>query len=157
MKGNSDVIGTLQEAASMELALAVQYMLDKRDLKYQSLKCLSSKFACFGKDSESYLKEITDRIFFLGSDPEYAPAGAQTRESVADILGKALEAETALVAAYNEWAILAAEAKDDNTRNKFEHWIKWHEDEHIDWLERQLAQISEIGLSAYIALQLALN
>jgi bacterioferritin len=157
MKGSPEVIATLQKAASMELAIEVQYHLDKRDLRYQSLKKLASKFATFGEDSECYLKEITDRIFFLGADPEYLPAGATTRTSVTEILQRSLDAETAIVTAYNEWAILAAEFKDDNTRNKFEHWIKWHEDEHIDWLERQLAQISEISELEYVKLQLELN
>lgn len=157
MKGNPEVIATLQKAASMELALAVQYHLDKRDLRYQSLKKLSSKFSVFGEDSECYLKEITDRIYMLGADAEYDPAGATTRASVTELLQKALDAETAVTVAYNEWAILAAEAQDDNTRNKFEHWIKWHEDEHIDWLERQLAQISEITEIEYLKLQLEMK
>jgi len=157
MNGDPKVIGVLQQAASMEARLNVQYHLDKRDLRYRGLKKLADKYCGFGEDAESYLKEITDRIFFLGADPAYGAANAATRATLTDILQKALDAETAIVDAYNGYAVLALEAKDDNTRNKSEHWIKWHEDDHIDWLERQLAQIALMGETEYVKVQLGLN
>lgn len=157
MKGNPAVIQALQSAVSMETSLQLQYHLDKRDLRYQSLKKMASKFSSFGEDGEFYAKEITDRIFFLGGDPQYASAMAQTRASVTEILQKALDAEIAIVTAYNDFAILAMNAKDDNSRNLIEHWVKWHEDNHIDWLERQLAQIEDLGEVEYVKIQLGLQ
>lgn len=157
MKGDPKVLEALERAAAHELAAAVQYRLNERDLRYQGLKTLARKFCKFGGNSEDYLEEITDRILLLGGDPAYAAARATTASSLTETLQKALDAETAMVSDYNLSVALAVAAGDDNTRNKFEHWIKWHEDGQIDWLERQLAQIRSLGESEYIKIQLGLS
>lgn len=145
MKGSPVVIDLLMQAATMEAALVTQYHLDKVDAKFQRLKCVAKKLSEFGEDCESYLKEIDQHIFFLGGSPAYSGGSASTSATITELYTRALACEVALVTAFNEFAIVCMNAKDDNTRNKFEHWIKWHEDNHIDWLEGQLASIEALG------------
>jgi bacterioferritin len=155
MKGDPKVIETLMAAASMEAALVMQYILDRRDLRFQGLDHLASKIGGFSKDSRGYLDEITERVLYLGGDPEYGAAESTIAATITEMFQRALDAETALVAFYNDAAIEAMNAKDDNTRNKFEHWIKYHEDSQIDWLSRQLAQISSMSEAEYVKVQLS--
>ena len=152
MKGNPLVIDALQKAASLEAALATQYHLDKRDARYMRLKSISKKLNGFGEDCEDYLKQVVDRILFLGGKPEYSAGSALTSATITEIFQDALASETVIVAAFNEMAITAMNAKDDNTRNKFEHWIKAHENDHIDWLEGQLASIATLGEQNYLTI-----
>jgi bacterioferritin (cytochrome b1) len=158
MKGNPAVIGSLLTAAEMEAKLATQYHLDKRDLRFQSLKKLAKTISGFGEDCECLLKEITDQAFQRGASPvKYSAGDAVEKPSVTAILQDALTAENAIDTAFNNFYLVAAEKKDADTRNLFEHWIKLHEHEHIEWLEEQLSQIEKFTEPEYLKIQLAME
>jgi len=53
---------------------------------------------------------------------------------------------------YNEAARIAAEEKDNGSRDLFIKLLK-DEEEHADWLETQLHQIAEIGYERYLTTQ----
>jgi bacterioferritin len=150
MKGNEAVIASLKEAAAIEAALATQYRLDKRQLKRWGLSGIAKKIGGFYDDAEDWLNWFVDRLLLFNQKGDYAGGRAVNRSTVADTLQKALDAEEALQKRFNEMAIEAMKASDDNTRNHLEHAIKAHED-HIEWLERQLALIATLGLKEYIA------
>ena len=63
-----------------------------------------------------------------------------------------LKAETGAVALYNEAARIAAEEKDNGTRELFIKHLK-DEEEHLDELEVELHQITELGLERYLTTQ----
>ena len=63
-----------------------------------------------------------------------------------------LKAELGAIALYNEIARIAAEEKDNGTRDLFVLHLK-DEEGHADWLEIQLHQIAEIGLERYLVAQ----
>jgi bacterioferritin (cytochrome b1) len=158
MKGNPAVIGSLLTAAEMEAKLATQYHLDKRDLRFQSLKKLAKTISGFGEDCECLLKEITDQAFQRGASPvKYSAGDAVEKPSVTAIFQDALTAETAIDEAFNAFYLIAQDAKDADTRNLFEHWIKLHEHEHIEWLEEQLSQIEKFTEPEYLKIQLAME
>jgi len=56
------------------------------------------------------------------------------------------------VAMYNEAALLAAEEKDNGSRDLFIKLLK-DEEMHADWLETQLHQIAELGYERYLTTQ----
>lgn len=149
MKGDPTVLKNLQAAASLEATLANQYFLDHRLLKDMGLHGMKAgdRF----KLSQDILKCILDRILFLSGTPEYQVASAVDTNSVTDLLKNALALETALLSKFQGFLKQALEASDDNTRNLYEHWIKWHENHNIDWIEEQLSQIEAIGEDDYIA------
>jgi bacterioferritin (cytochrome b1) len=158
MKGNPAVIVSLTSAAEMEAKLATQYHLDKRDLRFQGLKKLGKKFAGFGEDCECLLKEITDQLFQRTNEPIiYSAGGAVEKETVTVMLKDALMAENAIDAAFNEYYMIAQDARDADSRNLLEHFIKLHEHDHIAWLEQQIAQIEQFGEQEYLSIQLGLE
>jgi bacterioferritin (cytochrome b1) len=150
MRGNPVVVTSLISAAGMEAALAAQYHADVRDLKFQGLKSLKHKLSGFGEQCEQYLKEISDKVLELGGKLEYAAGSVAEVASITDLLQRALDSEMAIVKTFNDYYLQAQEAKDADTRNLYEHWIKWHTHKHIGWLERQLAQIKQFSESAYL-------
>lgn len=155
MNGAPEVLEGLMAAAAMEAALATQYHLDKRDLKFQCLKRQAKKLSRFAEDCEDFLKQIVDTIFMLGGRPQYLAGSANERTDIRSVFQLALDAEMAIVTAFNDAYLIAQNAKDADTRNLYEHWIKAHEHRHIIWLEEQLAQIDKFGEDQYLLLQLA--
>jgi bacterioferritin len=60
--------------------------------------------------------------------------------------------EIRAIAQYNEAARIAAEEKDNSSRDLFIGLLKV-EEEHLDELEAQLHQIAEIGYERYLSTQ----
>ena len=154
MKGDPKVIAALQAAIPMELALSAQYKLDARNLKHLGLKKLGCKLAYFAKDCDRFVGKLADRLLYFDVAPQYSVTlNANTADGLTAMFQAACDAEAELVTAYNESALAAMNAKDDNTRNLFEHLIKFHEQNHtgekggahIEWLEEKLAQIALYG------------
>ena len=54
---------------------------------------------------------------------------------------------------YNEAVQIAAENKDNGSRDLFVQLLK-DEEEHVDWLEAQLHLIQELGYERYLTTQL---
>lgn len=150
MKGNKKVIDSLVASAPMEAQLAAQYHLDAQSVHHDGLKDIAHKLAKFGEDAEDYLKEIVCAILCFDGKPAYSAGSVETRESITAVFQKALDAEMAISTAYNDYAVTAMEARDDDTRNKFEHLIKWH-DQHACWLEKQLRQIAYLSEKDYVS------
>jgi bacterioferritin len=68
------------------------------------------------------------------------------------MLASDLKLEIGAVAMYNESAKLAADEADNGSRDLFIKLLK-DEEEHADWLETQLHQISELGYERYLTTQ----
>jgi bacterioferritin len=150
MKGNVDVIKSLQAAAALEAHLNLQYRLNARSLKFMGLKKLTCKMKKFGDGAHCFLKKVTDRVLFLGGDPSYDVAPIVEQTSVTALLQNALALEMAIVEPYEQNIQTAMKALDDTTRNLFEHLLKWHQ-EQIGWLEQQMRLIEGLGETAYMA------
>jgi len=65
-----------------------------------------------------------------------------------------LALEVAAVGMYNEAVQIAAENKDNGSRDLFVSLLKDEED-HTDWLEAQLHQIAELGYERYLTTQIS--
>jgi bacterioferritin len=63
------------------------------------------------------------------------------------------DAESGAIRAYNDAIKLAAETGDNGTREILED-ILGDEEAHIDWLEAQLDQVSQMGIQLYLVEQL---
>ncbi len=75
--------------------------------------------------------------------------GAQVEEQ----LKNDWAAEEHAVKAYNDGIRLATELEDDGTRVLLES-ILVTEENHIDWIEAQLAQIQQMGIQNYLVEQM---
>jgi bacterioferritin len=76
-------------------------------------------------------------------------AGAKVQQQLEIDLQDELEA----VGQYNKSVAVCIAAKDNGTRELFEHMIQ-DEERHVDFLEAQLHSLKEVGIANYLAEQL---
>lgn len=150
MTGSPAVVEALCKAQDLEAGLSLQYGLDASCLKDMGVKKLAKRADKYSDDAEDYLDKLTDRILFLEGDPGFVVANIVAQSTVTELLQHELDMEMALVDPYEGYVQIAMAARDDTTRNLFEHLLKWHQ-KHIDWLEEQLALIDGLGEAAFIA------
>jgi len=151
MKGHPQIIEALNKRISEELGAILQYMVHAELLEnwgYTKLAEIVEKRAI--KEMEHWEKLVA-RIIFLEGEPrvtEISPI--HIGKDVEKIHQNDLEAEYGADRAYNETIRLATELGDNGTKVLLEEILK-DEEEHIDWLEAQLDEIRQMGLSAYLS------
>jgi bacterioferritin len=153
MKGNAQVIETLNALLADELSAINQYMVHSEmcaDWGYEKLHEAIEKRAI---DEMKHAEKLIERILFLDGTPivsELNPIhiGAEVEAQHENDL----VAELGAVEAYNEGIRLAVEVGDNGTRELLDSILKDEED-HIDWLEAQLDQIEQMGIQNYLVEQ----
>ncbi|MCI0518957.1 MAG: hypothetical protein L0Z70_01715 [Chloroflexi bacterium] len=101
-----------------------------------------------------HAESLIGRILFLEGTPVVSNLKALHIGSSVEAQHKNdLAAETEAVGAYNTAIRLAVEAGDNGSRELLET-ILGDEEDHLDWLEAQLEQIQQIGLSSCLVEQL---
>jgi bacterioferritin len=81
-----------------------------------------------------------------------APLALSIGKNAKEMIENDLKLEIGAVALYNEAALLAANEKDNSSRDLFIKLLK-DEEGHADYLEIQLHQIAEIGYERYLITQ----
>ncbi len=100
-----------------------------------------------------HAENLIGRILFLESNPTVSKLNAiHIGADVQKQLQSDLESELRAVRLYNEAIHLADEVDDAATRDLLLHILK-DEDEHVDWLEEQSDQITQMGLPMYLSTQ----
>ena len=153
MKGNDDVISTLNELLADELTAINQYMVHSEmcdDWGYARLHEYIEKRAI---DEMKHAEKLIGRILFL----EGMPVVSKLNDiHIGSRVDKQFEsdraAEEGAIAAYNRAIRQAAELGDNGTREMLENILE-DEESHIDWLDAQLDQIAQLGLENYLAEQ----
>ena len=153
MKGNAQVIETLNALLADELSAINQYMVHSEmcaDWGYEKLHEAIEKRAI---DEMKHAEKLIERILFLDGTPivsELNPIhiGAEVEAQHENDL----VAELGAVEAYNEGIRLAVEVGDNGTRELLDSILKDEED-HIDWLEAQRDQIEQMGIQNYLVEQ----
>ena len=74
-------------------------------------------------------------------------------QNVKEQLESDLKLEIGAVAMYNRAVQVSRDEGDNASRELFERLLK-DEEEHVDWLEAQLYQISEMGYERYLSQQI---
>ncbi len=153
MKGNQKIIDKLNELLSEELTAINQYMVHSEmcdNWGYSKLHEADEKRAI---DEMRHAERLIGRILFLEGTPIVSKLNKIT-------IGAAVEAqhrndhaiESDAIARYNEGIRLAAEHADNGTKQLLESILK-DEEAHIDWIEAQLDQISQMGVENYLVEQ----
>ena len=150
MKGNPQVIADLQSGYAREVNLHEQMRLDSRCLKFMGLDKVACKVKGLAGDVHYFRKCIVDRLLFLEGDPSASIGSVKQQSDLTALLQNELAMTMAIVSPYEDAVATATAAKDDTTRNLFEHLLKWHE-EHVCWLEKQLRLIDQLGVEEYSA------
>ena len=154
MKGNEKVIQALNELLADELTAVNQYMVHAQMCANWGYKELSDKIEKRAIEEMKHAETHIDRILFL----EGLPIVSNLKKITigADVL-KQLEndhsAEEGAIKAYNAAIKLSSEMSDNGTREMLED-ILGDEEVHIDWIEAQLDQITQMGIQNYLVEQL---
>lgn len=155
MKGNDQVIATLNDLLSDELTAINQYMVHSamcENWGYERLHELVEKRAI---TEMKHAESLIERILFLNGAPivsnlKKINIGAKVENQLAYDLNSELDA----VKAYNAGIKLCVEVGDNGSRELLESILK-DEEEHVDWLEAQLDQIEHMGISDYLGEQIS--
>ncbi len=155
MKGNDKVITTLNSFLSDELTAISQYIVHSEmcaNWRYDKLHEVIEKRAI---DEMKHAEKLIGRILFLEGVPVVSELKTMSiGPTVEAQLKNDREAEAGAIQAYNEGIRLCLELGDNGSRELIDGNLKDEED-HIDWLEAQLDQISQVGLQNYLMSQIA--
>ncbi len=153
MKGDERVIRKLDDLLADELTAINQYMVHSEMCANWGYDRLHEKVEKRAIQEMKHAEKLIARILFLEGTPTVSRLKAVSIGSdVPKQLESDLAAEVGAVRSYNDGIRLAGEAGDAVSRELLEHILK-EEDEHVDWLEGQLDQISQMGLAMYLSTQ----
>ena len=154
MKGNPKVIDYINFLLADELTAVSQYMVHAEmcaDWGYEKLAEAIEKRAI---EEMKHAEKHIGRLLFLEGTP--IVSNLNKMHIAPDVLAQLKsdhEAEAGAVKAYNDGIKLCTEMGDNGTREMLED-ILGDEEEHIDWLEAQLDQVSQLGIQLYLVEQL---
>lgn len=153
MKGNAQIIDSLNARLAEELTAINQYMVHSEmcdNWGYERLHKIIEKRAI---DEMKHAEKLIARILFLDGRPIVSNLNKITIGSEVEKMhlnDHAAEADA--IKNYNESIKLAVEVGDNGTRELLEK-ILHDEEDHIDLLEAQLDQIKQMGIQNYLVEQ----
>jgi bacterioferritin len=151
MKGDPKVIEALNEILTGELTAINQYFLHARMCKNWGYDRIAGKVHKESIDEMKHAQELTDRILFLDGIPNLQKLGKlNIGENVPEQFEADLKLEFDALKNLKSAIKVCFEAADHTSRELLEH-ILADEENHVDWLETQLALIKEVGKENYLA------
>ena len=154
MKGNEKVIDRLNALLSDELAASNQYILHAEICENWHYGKLHDSIKKRAIDEMKHAEKLIARILFLEGRPIVSQLGAITIGiDVADMNKKDWGAEKKAIDDYNAAIRLAQELGDNGTKEILDSILSDEED-HIDAIEGQRDQISQMGIATYLGQQI---
>jgi bacterioferritin len=153
MKGDESVLKTLNALLADELTAINQYMVGSEMCANWGYERLHKAIEKRAIEEMKHAEKLIGRILFLDGKP--------TVSKLNNIhIGKDVEAihhndhtsELDAVKSYNEGIRLCVQQGDNGTRDMLQSILK-DEEAHVDWLEEQMDQISQMGIQIYLAEQ----
>lgn len=154
MQGDPKIIRHLNTVLRNELTAINQYFLHSRMYGNWGLERLRKHEYEESIDEMKHADRLIERTLFLGGLPNLQDLGKLfVGEDVKDVLECDLRLELAAHPDLKQ-AIAECEAVGDYVSRELFERILESEEEHIDWLETQLALIERIGLQNYTHTQI---
>jgi bacterioferritin len=153
MKGDERVVKKLDELLSDELTAIMQYVVHSEMCANWGYQRLHQAVENRARQEMHHAEKLIARIIFLEGTPTVSRLNqVHVGADIPQQLQSDLEAEVQTNHMYNEAIHLVDEANDAATRDLLESIVK-EEDGHVDWLESQLDQISQLGVPLYLSTQ----
>jgi bacterioferritin len=150
MKGNPKIIEKLNDQLADELTAIDQYMVHAAmcdNWGYEELHDMIEKRAIA---EMKHAERLIDRIIFLEGIPIVSKLNKmQIGAEVKTQFDNDHFAEEGAIRTYNEGIKLCVELGDNGTRELFESILKDEED-HIDEIEAQQDEITQMGIQVYL-------
>ncbi len=149
MKADATVLKHLNKALGNELIAINQYFLHSRMYREWGLGKLAAKEYEESIDEMKHADELIERILFLEGLPNLQNLGKLLiGENTREMLECDLKLEMQALPTLKE-GIAYAETVQDYVSRDLLASILHSEEEHVDWLETQLALIDKIGIENY--------
>ena len=153
MKGNEKVLAQLNDRLADELTAINQYMVHAAMCDNWGYEKLHKVAEMRARAEMKHAEAIIDRIFLLDGMPIVSKLNKINIGATVDAqLENDRKAEQTAIESYNESIAVAVAAGDNGSRELFESNLTAEED-HINYLEAQLAQIRQMGLQNYLSEQ----
>jgi len=154
MKGNEEVLATLNQLLADELTAINQYMVHAEMCDNWGYKELDEAIQARAITEMRHAERLIARILFLEGKPIVSNLNPiHIGADVAAQHKNDWQAERDAIEAYNEGIRLAVDIGDNGTRELLES-ILVDEEDHIDWIEAQQDQIAQMGIENYLAHQI---
>lgn len=154
MKGHQRIIETLNARLAEELTAINQYFVHAEMCENWGYERLHGMIRKRSIDEMKHAEKLIARILFLDGIPIVSNLNKMHIGSeVPKMHENDRGAEEAAIKGYNESIRLAVELGDNGSRELLESILK-EEEEHIDLLEAQLDQISQMGVQNYLVEQI---
>ena len=150
MKGDSTVIEHLNKVLKNELTAINQYFLHSRMYKDWGLKELADHEYEESIDEMKHADEIIERILFLEGLPNLQDIGRlRVGENPREMLECDLALENEAIPDLRDAIEHCESVRDYASRDLFDRILQ-SEEEHVDWLETQLALMDRLGEQNYL-------
>ena len=154
MDGHPDIIEALNEVLTSELTAINQFFAHSEMCENWGYERLHTAIREHSISEMRHAEKLIARVLYLNGLPNMAryyeiKIGASVKEMLEN--DYALEKEA--VGRLNELIQLAHNLKDFGSEELFEEVLR-DEEEHIDWIEAQLDQISQMAIENYLAQQI---
>jgi bacterioferritin len=154
MKGDPQVIAWLQAQLKNELTAINQYFLHYRTFKHWGFDRMAKKEHDESLDEMKHADRLMDRIFVLDGLPNLQDLGKLLiGENLVEALGCDLKLEQAAQATLKD-GIAYCEVVHDYVSRSLLREILDDTEEHIDFLETQLALVDRVGEQNYLQSQM---
>jgi bacterioferritin len=153
MKGNADVLESLNEALGEELTAINQYFLHAEMYENWGYKKLSAFFKKQSIDEMKHAETLIERLLFLEGLPNMSKnQKLNVGKNIPEMIKNDLKLEYDAVAMYNRIIDLATKRNDQGTAELLKKILK-EEEAHVDGLEEQEDMIRDMGLQVYLSVQ----
>lgn len=153
MKGNENLIKTLNELLADELTAISQLMVHSEMCHNWGYEALHKRIEKQAIDEMHHAEWLIQRILFLEGMPLVSKLNEmKIGKSVLEMLTNDQDAETGAIRSYNAGIALASEVGDESTGDLLTTILKMEEGHH-DWAKKQRIQIQQMGLENYLSNQ----
>jgi bacterioferritin len=154
VQGNPKVIAALNEALKEELTAINQYFLHAEMCENWHYDKLAEHIKKESIDEMKHAEALIERILFLDGTPALTePMQLTVGSNVKTQIESDLQLEIEAVAMYNRFVQLAINEGDNASRELFDRLLR-DEEGHVDWLEAQVHQMTELGYEHYLSQQI---
>lgn len=154
MKGDRRIIDLLNDVLTAELTAINQYFVHGEMCENWGYERLMHIIRKHSIGEMKHAEELIERILFLDGIPNMQRLGKiSIGENVPEILKLDLGLEMDALPRLNKGIETCREVGDNNSRHLLEEILQ-DEEEHVDWLESQLALIEQVGAENYLAQQI---